>query len=727
MPEVASGSRSILNSRLVWHPKFSVNYIDQIGLLLLSRAGSVEQPIFLPDHAFSKFACFEQPCVLSELIELDAEFASPDVFYVIQQLLDADILVESEQAALDYISAENINVHTASVDNITSHSRQITATLLTQFHNEFYKNCVDGADFESLKVIFIDDFLLLNQKKVDVENTIFVQVSADEVLIFPRLDRQGDEYLNRLKHRILKNQPMRYALSQYKNSDQAASVPVKRLALNQSHIDPIAELVFEQARDELSSLRKLVEISVEDLAVKYHPITLTVFQEDALATGKNHSAIKLQSVEGLNSAEGGTRVVAAGETYESLKSLVSPITGVINQFYELPTQYHDNIKIFQSGFFKIPKLSSLTNSQAIHQELQQVCLGKGVSVTQSKVSALSEAIERRNAVFDQSLNCLSARVSDLKAMEQRYYEYQDLVPYSDAQYRDFTDPLNSESKRKQAVIKYNDETIQWVENWSLSHNEIVYLPLTACQAQTGFDQEKFGRWHSNGCSAGNCLEEAILQGLFELIERDATSIWWYNKINFPAFDLTLLKPSDFERFNESLHVHYDYWVLDLTNDVGVPVMGAIAQHRVSGGFVMGFGAHLKPVLAAQRALSELCQLIPIRDQHSAPFDFDKMEEESYLFPCLEKSTTEYLECNSHILKDNIEKIVHRLLTLDLETLVFDYSKSDTPLSTVKVTVPGLCHIWPQYGNKRLYDVPVKLGWKSSAFSESELNAQALYI
>lgn len=726
MPEVVP-SHPILNSRLVWHPKFSVNYIDQVGLLLLSRSGSVEQPIFLPDHAFSKFTCFEQPCVLAELIELDAEFASPDVFYVIQQLLDADILVESEQLGLDYISAENINVHTASVDSITSHSRQVTAELLAQFRNEFYKSREGQADFENLKIVFIDDFLLLNQKKVSIENTMFVQLSSDDVLIFPCLDRQDDEYLNRLKHRILKNQPMRYALSQHKNSDQAVSVPVKRLSLNQSHIDLIVELVFEQARDELSSLKKLVEISVEELAVKYHTITLTVFQEDALASGKNHSAIKLQSVEGLNSAEGGTRVVSAEETYESLRYLVSPITGVINQFYELPTQYHDNIKVFQSGFFKIPKLSTLTKPQAIHQELQQVCLGKGVSVTQSKVSALSEAIERRNAVFDQPVNCLSARVSDLKATEQRFYEYQDLVPYSDAQYKGFIDPLNPESKRKQAAIKYNDETIQWVENWSLSHNEIVYLPLTACQAQTGSDQEKFGRWHSNGCSAGNCLEEAILQGLFELIERDATSIWWYNKINFPAFDLMLLKSSDFERFNESLHVHYDYWVLDLTNDVGVPVMAAIAQHRVSGGFVMGFGAHLKPVLAAQRALSELCQLIPIRDQHSAPFDFDKMEEESYLFPCLEKSTTEYLECNSHILNENIENIIHRLLKLDLETLVFDYSKSDTPLSTVKVTVPGLCHIWPQYANKRLYEVPAKMGWRPYALKESELNAQALYI
>ena len=47
----------------------------------------------------------------------------------------------------------------------------------------------------------------------------------------------------------------------------------------------------------------------------------------------------------------------------------------------------------------------------------------------------------------------------------------------------------------------------------------------------------FARADSNGCAAGSVLEEAVLQGLLELIERDAVALWWYNRLRRPAVDL----------------------------------------------------------------------------------------------------------------------------------------------------------------------------------------------
>ena len=726
MPEVTLDSRTILNTKLIWHPKFSVSYIESVGIFLLSRTKSGEQPILLPDHGFSRFIKFSEPCSLSELVQVDSYFASPDIFYVVQQLLDAGMLVESGSRMLDqYVAIKDINGSFSSAGNVHSYTKQTSKAILERFSAELISKATSANNSGNLKVVFVDDLLVLDPEIVVAHDTVLIQLNFDGVLIFPR--QVGVADLALLKTRILKNQPYRNVLCKESKLADVISLPVKKIHFTDDLVDRIVEVAIDQMNQVSDSSDRLAEISVDSLNVQYHPVVFNVYQGDAITLGKNRSPVELSLVKGLNSAEGGTRVVTTVETYEKLVGLVSPISGVINQFHELPTRFHENIKIYQTGFFKIPKLTDLANTQSIQQEMQQVCLGKGASVIQSKVSALSEAIERRNAIYDLPLRCLKAKASDLKATDQRFYVYHDLVPYSDVQYMDFSDPDNSESKRRQAAQKYQDEVIDWIENWSLTNDEIVYLPLTVCQAQTGLDQERFGRWHSNGCSAGNCIEEAILQGLFELLERDATSIWWYNKVNCPAFDLALLKPSDFERFNQSLHDHYDYWVLDLTNDVGVPVMAAIAQHRVSGGFVMGFGAHLKAELAAQRALSELCQLIPIRDQHSAPFDFDKVEEESYLFPSLDKSRTEYLNIDSNLLRENIEQIVCRLNSIGLETLLFDYTKSDTPLTTVKVTVPGLCHIWPQYGNARLYEVPVKLGWRYSALSEPSLNSQALYI
>jgi ribosomal protein S12 methylthiotransferase accessory factor len=42
---------------------------------------------------------------------------------------------------------------------------------------------------------------------------------------------------------------------------------------------------------------------------------------------------------------------------------------------------------------------------------------------------------------------------------------------------------------------------------------------------------------SNGCAAGNTLEEAVVQGFLELVERDGVALWWYNRARRPGVDL----------------------------------------------------------------------------------------------------------------------------------------------------------------------------------------------
>ena len=83
---------------------------------------------------------------------------------------------------------------------------------------------------------------------------------------------------------------------------------------------------------------------------------------------------------------------------------------------------------------------------------------------------------------------------------------------------------------------------------------------------------------SNGCAAGNTLEEAILQGFYELAERDAFAIWWYNRLQVPAVDLSsfdheyLASASDYyARYGR------DLWMLDVTADIGIPTFVALSS------------------------------------------------------------------------------------------------------------------------------------------------------
>ena len=156
-------------------------------------------------------------------------------------------------------------------------------------------------------------------------------------------------------------------------------------------------------------------------------------------------------------------------------------------------------------------------------------------------------------------------------------------------------------------------------------------------------------------------------------------------------------------------------------------MAGIGKDKETGGWIMGFGCHLIPELAAQRALTELCQLIPIRNQNAAPFDFDAIEEGRFLYPNEDMASHSDIHEPVLDIKEDILTIVNKLGQFGLETLVVDYSRAQIPLKTAKVAVPGLCHIWPQFANERLYSVPVKMGIQEKANTESTLNPQALYI
>src|SRR5205085_6632739 len=101
-----------------------------------------------------------------------------------------------------------------------------------------------------------------------------------------------------------------------------------------------------------------------------------------------------------------------------------------------------------------------------------------------------------------------------------------------------------------------------------------------------------------------------LQGLLELIERDATAIWWYQRVARPALALDDVDDpfvqelrADYAR--EGWHVH----VLDLTHDIGIPVYAAIARHHALDRHALGFGCHLQAGIALGRALTELNQLL----------------------------------------------------------------------------------------------------------------------
>jgi ribosomal protein S12 methylthiotransferase accessory factor len=46
---------------------------------------------------------------------------------------------------------------------------------------------------------------------------------------------------------------------------------------------------------------------------------------------------------------------------------------------------------------------------------------------------------------------------------------------------------------------------------------------------------------------------------------------------------------------------------------------------------------------------------------------------------------------------------------------------------VRVVVPGLCHFWRRLGFRRLYEVPVAMGWLERPLRPDELNPYTIFF
>jgi ribosomal protein S12 methylthiotransferase accessory factor len=117
---------------------------------------------------------------------------------------------------------------------------------------------------------------------------------------------------------------------------------------------------------------------------------------------------------------------------------------------------------------------------------------------------------------------------------------------------------------------------------------------------------------SNGVASGGSVEDAILSGLYEIIERDA---WTLNQFLLDSGMVLTRSPlfttsakvetciRKIEAANLALHL------FDITNDYKVPVFCAIILDLSgrSAGTFSGYGCHLNAEIAAIRAITEAAQ------------------------------------------------------------------------------------------------------------------------
>ena len=244
--------------------------------------------------------------------------------------------------------------------------------------------------------------------------------------------------------------------------------------------------------------------------------------------------IVLASGDARYTGDGGYRTVRPEETLARLEQHISPYFGAITKLVSHTPETDTLTHSYSAGH----NFAMVNDSMdLLRRNLRGQSGGKGRSEIQAKVSAVCEAIERYVAVWqgDEPVRRTAYRELDPRTAVHP----QSLLHFSDAQLADRETWNRAPANRLHKVPETfrEDSPVDWTRAWSLTHDEERLIPAAyVWYGHPDLDEHFFCISDSNGSAAGNSLEEAVLQGLCELTERDAVALWWYNRLRLPAFD-----------------------------------------------------------------------------------------------------------------------------------------------------------------------------------------------
>jgi ribosomal protein S12 methylthiotransferase accessory factor len=455
------------------------------------------------------------------------------------------------------------------------------------------------------------------------------------------------------------------------------------------------------------------------------------FQPPALTPGKK-----------AYTSDGGHRVIPPEETLARNGHHVSPITGAVPLLQRADPNGAGVLHVYVAGSNSARPSRTLGQ---LRNDLRTMNAGKGTSEVQARASALCEGLERYSGEFRGDEPRRLARQDELGGAA---VPVNDCLLFSERQYRE-RDRRNAGAAHFSFIPLLFDPAaeVEWSPVWSLTRGEVRYLPTPFCYyGYPQSDERTYCVACSNGCAAGNTLEEAILQGFLELVERDGVALWWYNRVRRPGVNLDSFGEPYLESLRVFLQEHgREFWALDLTTDLGIPVFASITRRRegLPEQIMPGFGAHLDPKIALLRAVTEMCQMLSsplLRPEGGA--DKEPMDPQTahwlgaattanqpYLLPAegLSRPAGSYPRAWADDVADDVRACQAVVERAGMEMLVLDQTRPEIGLPVAKVIVPGLRHFWARLAPGRLYDVPVRLGWLSRPLAEHELNPIPMFL
>ncbi|MCP3941778.1 MAG: tetratricopeptide repeat protein [Desulfobacteraceae bacterium] len=276
------------------------------------------------------------------------------------------------------------------------------------------------------------------------------------------------------------------------------------------------------------------------------------------------------------------KVMSPSETVKRFKKKVA----------DLDLDILSQTKRIDNGRLDIPVFFSECGADAQRVTGTKKQMGKGGTPEQSEASAVMELGERFSffSFVNTPENFISATPAQLG---ERGLDFAQIIKS--------VHDVESDAFKVKPV--FDQLPLQWTRGYNLTRQKEVLIPFNWFYMINEF----------NGPSAGNCTEEALSQGICELVERHTSSIVSHENRQVPGIRLSsftdpLVKELLGKFKKQGIHIH----ATDFSLDTGIPTIGVLAWDPATfphmSEIVWTAGTSPDPQKAMSRALTETAQL-----------------------------------------------------------------------------------------------------------------------
>jgi ribosomal protein S12 methylthiotransferase accessory factor len=331
-----------------------------------------------------------------------------------------------------------------------------------------------------------------------------------------------------------------------------------------------------------------------------------------------------------------------------------------------------------NGRLDIPVFFSICGKDAANIIGTKKQMGKGGTPQQAEASAVMELAERFS-FFSFSSNPENFIVQTYDSIKD------DSIPFAmiAQSVHDNSDELSRAKKIFEAL------PMRWTWGYNLTREKAVLIPF-----DWFFTINEF-----NGPSAGNCVEEAISQGICEIVERHVSSIISQKQLSVPSVLIdSITDPLVSDMLKKYQQAGIRLFISDFTLDMGIPSIGVMAYDPSTfpqeSEIVWTAGTTPDPQKSLSRALSETAQL-------SGDFNtgsnyvasglpkLTSIEQASFITkPGKHISISGMPDLSNNNIKLEVENLVSALRQKNMDVLVINTMHQDLQIPAFYTIVPG---------------------------------------